>query len=278
MTNSNNRSSHFIPAPAPEFGAGYTKITKAGDSSSGGLDTQMDFGIKVQSLGEVIDEASAKESVWLLISGEAKITLDGAEQTVKRDSIFNEAPTAIHVGPDTPIRIESLSEKVEWAVTRTTNDRKLKPTIYTPDTLSPEFRGTGLVQDACLRNVRLIFDYDTNPEANLVIGEVVNYPGRWSSYPPHHHDQPEIYHYRFTKPQGYGHAELGDDVFKVQQNDTMVIPPQLDHAQVSAPGYGMWYLWVIRHIDGNPYTGFEFTKDHEWTLNANDQGWKPEDQ
>ena len=116
MTNSNNRSSHFIPAPAPEFGAGYTKITEAGDSSSGGLDTQMDFGIKVQSLDEVIDEASAKESVWLLISGEAKVSLDGAEQTVKRDSIFNEAPTAIHVGPDTPIRIESLSEKVEWAV------------------------------------------------------------------------------------------------------------------------------------------------------------------
>ena len=134
-----------------------------------------------------------------------------------------------------------------------------------------------MVQDACRRNVRLIFDYDNNPESNLVLGEVVNYPGRWSSYPPHHHDQPEIYYYRFTEPQGYGHAELGDSVFKVQQNDTMIIPPQLDHAQVSAPGYGMWYLWVIRHLEGNPYTGFEFTEDHAWTLDPANQGWEPQE-
>ena len=159
----------------------------------------------------------------------------------------------------------------------TDNSKDLESVVYTPDKLAPEYRGAGLVQDACLRNVRLIFDYSVNPDSNLVIGEVVNYPGRWSSYPPHHHDQPEIYHYRFTKPQGYGHAELGDEVFKVQHNDTVVIPPQLDHAQVSAPGYGMWYLWVIRHFEGNPYTGFEFTEDHAWTLSPDDQGWKPEE-
>ena len=39
----------------------------------------------------------------------------------------------------------------------------------------------------------------------------------------------------------------------------------------------MWYLWVIRHLDGNPYTGFEFTEDHAWTLCPDDQGWKPEE-
>jgi 5-deoxy-glucuronate isomerase len=103
----------------------------------------------------------------------------------------------------------------------------------------------------------------------------VNYPGRWSSYPPHHHDQPEIYHYRFTDPDGYGHAELGDDVLKVRTNDTVFIPPGLDHGQVSAPGYGMYYLWMIRHLPGNPYTGFTFAKEHQWTLNPKKQGWKP---
>ena len=55
------------------------------------------------------------------------------------------------------------------------------------------------------------------------MGEVVTAPGGWSSYPPHHHEQPEIYHYRFTEPQGYGHAECGDDVFKVRQYDTYKI-------------------------------------------------------
>jgi len=278
MQNSpNNLTSHLVTKPSEGFGKGYTKITEAGDKSAGGLDTQMDFGILVHGPNDPIEETHPKESVWVLIRGEAQISAGDQNQVLKRESIFDEAPTAIHVGPDTPLSIIPVSEEVEWAITRTTNDKKLTTRIYTPDNLSPEYRGAGLVQNACLRNVRLIFDYDTNPEANLVIGEVVNYPGKWSSYPPHHHDQPEIYHYRFTEAQGYGHAELGDSVFKVQQNDSMIIPPQLDHAQVSAPGYGMWYLWVIRHLENNPYTGFEFTADHAWILDEGNQGWEPKD-
>jgi 5-deoxy-glucuronate isomerase len=98
------------------------------------------------------------------------------------------------------------------------------------------------------------------------LGEVINSPGKWSSYPPHHHLQPEFYHYRFTLPQGYGHAELGDDILKIRHGDTVEIPGGLDHAQVSAPGYGMYYLWVVRHLPKQPYTGFEFTREHEWVL------------
>lgn len=275
--NTNSMSPNLVKQPAQEFGPGYTKITESGKAPTGGQATQMDFGIQIQESGQTIEESHPKETVWVLIRGKAKVSLDGEDHVLARNSLFDEAPTAVHLGPETFVRIEPLSEEVEWAVTRTTNERKLVARIYTPDTLKPEYRGAGLVQNACLRNVRLVFDYSTNPEANLVVGEVVNYPGRWSSYPPHHHDQPEIYHYRFTKPQGYGHAELGEEVFKVQQNDTIIIPPQLDHAQVSAPGYGMWYLWIIRHLENNPYTGFEFTPDHAWTLEPEEQGWKPQE-
>jgi 5-deoxy-glucuronate isomerase len=98
------------------------------------------------------------------------------------------------------------------------------------------------------------------------VGEVVSLPGRWSSYPPHHHAQPEIYYYRFDPPQGYGHAELGDEVFKVHQHDLLRITAGNDHAQAAAPGYHMYYLWAIRHLDGNPYTGFEYTETHKWTF------------
>ena len=115
--------------------------------------------------------------------------------------------------------------------------------------------------------VRTIFDGRNRPQAKLVLGEVVTFPGRWSSYPPHHHPQPEIYHYRFTDPRGYGHAELGDDVLKVQQHDTIKILDFNDHSQVAAPGYGMYYIWAIRHLDGDPYTVPEFTREHAW-LNA----------
>ncbi|MDG2170828.1 MAG: 5-deoxy-glucuronate isomerase, partial [Opitutales bacterium] len=182
--------SHFIPRPSEPFDAGYSKITEAGDAEVGGLDTRIDFGIRIQNAGETIVVSDPKESVWVLLRGDVRVSAGGERASLKRGSIFDEAPSGIHVGPDTELTIETLGGEAEWAVSRTDNDKQLKVRIFTPDTLSPEYRGAGQVQDACRRNVRLIFDYDNNPESNLVIGEVVNYPGRWSSYPPHHHDQP----------------------------------------------------------------------------------------
>jgi 5-deoxy-glucuronate isomerase len=95
---------------------------------------------------------------------------------------------------------------------------------------------------------------------------VITYPGRWSSYPPHHHPQPELYYYRFDRPQGYGHAECGDEVYKVREHDVLRIPGGRDHAQCAAPGYHMYYLWTIRHLEGARYAGFETTPDHRWTF------------
>jgi 5-deoxy-glucuronate isomerase len=239
------------------------------------LAAQMDFMIVRLAPGGSIQEQSPKESAWVLMSGSAELDYKGTRKVVQRRSLFEEAPTTLHLGPETSLRITAGKEGAEFAVVRASNAHRFEPRLFLPADITPEYRGAGQVQDACLRNVRLIFDRTTRPDSNLVLGEVVNYPGRWSSYPPHHHIQPEVYHYRFTLPQGYGHAELGDEVFKIRDGDTIFIPPGLDHAQVSAPGYGMYYLWMIRHLPGNPYTGFTFTEEHKWTLDSTQQGWVP---
>ena len=263
--------------PRTGFSTGETVITREGAPAPGAADMMMDFSVLRLAGGESRTEAHAKESAWMLLSGGAALEFAGQHATVQRASLFDEPPTALHVGPHTPVAIYAGSTGVEFALVRTSNERQFAPRLFTPADLKPEYRGAGLVQNAALRNVRLIFDLATRPESNLVIGEVVNFPGRWSSYPPHHHVQPEIYHYRFTHADGYGHAELGDDVLKVRAHDTVSIPPGLDHAQVSAPGYGMYYLWMIRHLPGNPYTGFAFTDAHKWTLDPAQQGWRPKD-
>lgn len=260
--------------PHSGFPDGYTAITRESEIPAPGQPS-MDFGIQRQKAGEVLSENSPKETAWVLLRGAAEIEFAGRRASVKRTNLFDEPPSALHVSPGTAVSLRAGKEGAEWAVIRTSQTKSFPPRLYLPTDLQPEYRGAGLVQGACLRNVRLIFDYSTRPEANLVVGEVVNYPGRWSSYPPHHHLQSEIYHYRFTQPQGYGHAEVGDDVMKVRENDTVFIPPNLDHAQVSAPGYGMYYLWMIRHLPGNPYKGFTFTEDHKWTLDPAQQGWQP---
>jgi 5-deoxy-glucuronate isomerase len=141
--------------------------------------------------------------------------------------------------------------------------------------LESEHRGKGQLNDTAYRIVRTIFDIRNRPTTKLVLGEVINFPGRWSSYPPHHHSQPEIYHYRFTKPQGYGHGELGEEVLRLKQNDTVKILNEKDHSQTAAPGYGMYYIWVIRHLKDNNYTVPEFTEAHQWLLKKDADIWQP---
>ncbi|HVU15430.1 MAG TPA: 5-deoxy-glucuronate isomerase [Candidatus Didemnitutus sp.] len=260
--------------PGSEFAPGYTVIAREGEASPiYGYDTGMDFGIQCCSPGEIVVETHPKESVWVLLRGRAEIEFVGRQVGVSRTDLFDEPPTALHVSGHTTVTLKHEAW-TEWAVIRTTNRADFAPHLFLPAALTPEYRGAGLVQNACLRNVRLIFDRTARPESNLVVGEVVNYPGRWSSYPPHHHDQPEIYHYRFTHANGYGHAENGATIHKVRHRDTLFISPGLDHAQVSAPGYGMYYLWMIRHLPGNPYTGFTFAEEHKWTLDPAQQGWR----
>lgn len=267
----------FCRAPAAGFGPGSTTLTRATDGVEGAdFALGIAFEIRRGAPGEVFDEIDpAGEAAWVLLRGAAEIEWAGRRIAVSRRNVFDDAPTTLHVPRGHRVCLRATSPDTEWAVIRTGNERPFTPRLFSPGDITPEYRGAGLVQNACLRNVRLIFDRAIRPESNLVLGEVVNYPGRWSSYPPHHHDQPEIYHYRFTAPDGYGHAEIGDEVVKVREADTIVIPPGRDHAQVSAPGYGMYYLWIIRHLPGNPYTGFTFTEEHKWTLNPAEQGWHP---
>lgn len=266
---------HTLKRGTPKgFAVGHTAITREG-ATEAGFDPRIDFGITRLSAGETLSEKNVKETVWVLLSGSAQLDYQGARVTIARASLFDQLPSALHLGPNTLVTLRALDAGAEFAVVRTGNENLFAPRLFLPGELSTEYRGRGLVQDACLRQVRLIFDQAARPKSNLVVGEVVNYPGRWSSYPPHHHDQPEIYHYRFTEPAGYGHAELGEMVVKVRDGDTTLIPPGLDHAQVSAPGYGMYYLWLIRHLPGNPYTGFTFTEEHRWTLDPAKQGWQP---
>jgi 5-deoxy-glucuronate isomerase len=270
-------SPFVLRGPGPRFPAGFTRLTGAeltGDAT--GAETGIEFGVHLQAAHTTLRETPEFETAWVLLRGAAELEFDRRRATVQRANLFEEPPTVVHVARHTPVLIRTGIAEAEWAVVRTPNERDFAPHLFLPPDLKPEYRGAGLVQNACLRNVRSIFDRTTRPESNLVLGEVINYPGRWSSYPPHHHAQPEIYHYRFTAPAGYGHAELGEEVVKVHAGDTVVIPPGHAHAQVSAPGYGMYYLWMIRHLPDNPYTGFTFAEEHKWTLDPARQGWRPD--
>lgn len=177
------------------------------------------------------------------------------------------------------MEIKIVADKIGTEIFRiaTVNEKEFPVRHFSPQECRNELRGSGTMQETSTRIVRTLFDTTNHNDSNLVIGEVVNSPGKWSSYPPHHHPQPEIYHYRFKPSHGFGFTCIGDRAYKTADKDTILIRDKEDHPQVSAPGYAMWYLWVIRHIPGNPYIKPEFTLEHTWVTDSKAPIWEPKE-
>ncbi len=122
---------------------------------------------------------------------------------------------------------------------------------------------------AMRREIKTLFDHESAPWSNMVLGEVLNYPGKWSSYPPHHHPQPEVYFHRFDKPQGFGASFANGEIYTSRQNGLTVINHGF-HSQAAAPGYAMVYVWGIRHLPGDPWKKTRIDDpEHAWL-------WKPD--
>lgn len=108
--------------------------------------------------------------------------------------------------------------------------------MYTPDKVQVEHKGFGGELMGCMsREIKTFFDLDNAPFSKMVLGEVLNLPGKWSSYPPHHHPQPEVYFYRFDYPDGFGAGFANGEIFKTQHNGCAVINHGF-HSQTAAPG------------------------------------------
>jgi|LSQX01.1.fsa_nt_gb 5-deoxy-glucuronate isomerase len=243
---------------------GYTDITTEGEQVR---DTMMDFGILRLPQGKTESVVTEKEVAYLLMDGAAKFTFAGQTVRAQRTSLFHESCSCLHVPAGSSVEIVAESD-LELTVVATTNTKHFDPVFYSAADVRSEKRGEGTMQETSTRIVRTIFDKTNTSKANLVLGEVVAHPGKWSSYPPHHHPQPEIYHYRFLPEQGFGVCVLDDgEVLKVEHQSTVKIVEDEVHPQSAAPGYAMYYVWAIRHLEGNPYTEPTFDPNHTWVEN-----------
>lgn len=253
-------SEYLLPGLAGAVG-GYQAISEI-DGLHG--DMQMDFGLLNLAPGETFEEEQLLERAYLLIFGEVILEWPDRLETVGRSNCFDASPWVLHVPAGTPVKITGVAAASELAVHRAANDRGFACRLYAPQDTPDEHRGAGTMGETSTRIVRTVFDFSTAPWSNLVLGEVIGLPGKWSSYPPHHHPQPEIYHYRTLPGNGFAYCDLGSEVLKVQDRDTVFITEGHIHPHVTAPGYALWYLWVIRHLAGNPYKAPIFVDEHLW--------------
>ena len=240
------------------------------DAAADDMGTQMDVGLLILEAGDsyVIDEPE-KETAVLLFAGD--VTFDWAGQSVQahRPDCFHYEAYCLLAPRKVKIVLTAQSHS-ELYIQQTVNDRDYEPVMYTPETVQVQHAGAAGELMGCMRReIKTFFDYDNAPFSNMVLGEVLNFPGKWSSYPPHHHPQPEVYFYRFDYPNGFGAGFANGEIFKTEHNGCAVINHGF-HSQAAAPGYAMCYAWGIRHLDGDPWLKTRIDDpEHAWL-------WKPD--
>jgi len=195
------------------------------------------------------------EVLVVVLSGVVDVEIDGSSlgSAGGRASVFEGPGDAIYAPPGSSLRLTATA-KAELAIASAPLDDlpAAKARIIRPADQAVDERGA----DNWSRSVRTILG--PNDEAGrLLVGETINPPGNWSSYPPHKHDEhnpphevqlEEVYLFKVDPPGGFGVQLLYDNkreqTFTVRDNDVAAIKSGY-HPVVGAPGYSLYYLWVM---------------------------------
>jgi 5-deoxy-glucuronate isomerase len=214
------------------------------------------------------------ERAFLLVEGSVTYKWQGKSYDEVRKSCFDDNPICLHVPKGEKVYIIA-NEASEVLFEGVYNDTIFEAKLFeASDCVSEQF-GKDVMDNTSLRVVRTIIDDTIAPYSNLVIGEVINLPGRWSSYPAHHHVQPEVYTYKFLPKSGFGFSCEGKDVYKVLDGDSVILEGGNVHPQVAAPGYAMYYIWLIPHSPKRWYKDREFLEEDAWLLEDEPSIWSP---
>lgn len=246
----------------PEYdGQGVKVLTRAGDAVN---DSMMDIAVYRMAAGERrLFCHENEETAVLLVLGHITFAWEGREETGLRRSFIEEGPYLLHVSRGVEAAVTALEES-EVLVQRTANERSFPAVFYRPEDCREDIFGEGVLEGKLERTVRTVFDYASAPYSNMVNGEVINHQGGWSSYTPHHHPQPEVYYYRYERPEGFGACFLGDRAYKITDGCCAAIPGGVTHPQVTAPAFPMYYCWMIRHLPGDPWTSRIVDERYAW--------------
>ncbi|OYD26479.1 5-deoxyglucuronate isomerase [Mycoplasma testudineum] len=231
----------------------------------------LDVDIYLASENETIEFSTEKleEKVFLLLTGEAVVSYSGKDYVAKRKSVFEEKPTVFHIGQIENIKIKNL-KKSEWLIITSDTEKQKGFSIHEPTSIKEDIFGQTDWQGVARRKVRTVFDYSTKPTSNIVVGEVITKQGHWSSYLPHRHNQPEMYFFKFEKPDSaFGISVAGENAYIVRENDVNAVPSNLDHPVSAAPGYPLYYCWIIKNLKNDPWNSRNEAEEHLWLKDKN---------
>jgi 5-deoxy-glucuronate isomerase len=206
--------------------------------------------------GETFALDGRDEAVAVVLSGEvaARAGDEDLGSAGGRTDPFAQAGHAVYAPPGAPLELSGGPGGAVVAVVSAAPgaDPPGGARIIGPDDYPTATVGEGNWQ----RTVRTMLGPD-DQASRLLVGETLNPPGNWSSYPPHKHDEnappeevrlEEIYLFRVAPEGGFGvqllYEPSGERSFMVHDGDVAVIRSGY-HPVVAAPGYNLYYLWVL---------------------------------
>lgn len=264
----NNYLKHY------EKGGGFASIVSAGDGEL----RMIEFGVLNLRSGEEYGADSGSRELALIILG-GTCSVSGANfeflKIGRRQNVFDGKPYTVYIPCGTRYTVRGESD-VEIAVGSAPSSLQTPAYVIAPEQVQEAHLGKENYQ----RDAYLMLT-DAFPGSHLFIGEAFVPSGNHASYPPHRHDfdnppvevdMEEIYFFRFNPEQGYGIQKIYtenrslDVTCTVKQNDTTLIPRGY-HPVVNAPGYTMYYLWIMAGQNHRKFLSV-LDPDHKWVLST----------
>jgi 5-deoxy-glucuronate isomerase len=205
--------------------------------------------------GERFETAGDLETVVVVLSGVVDVEANGISlgSAGGRASVFEGPGQAVYAPPGTALRLTATRPaQLAVATAPAGEGAPSKARIIGPEDQRLADAGKG----NWARSVRTILGPE-HAAGRLLVGETINPPGNWSSYPPHRHDRQappdevrleEVYFFKIDPPGGFGvqvrYDDEGTEAFAVRDGDAAVIRRGY-HPVVAAPGYSLYYLWIM---------------------------------
>jgi 5-deoxy-glucuronate isomerase len=210
--------------------------------------SDLDAGQSFESTGDL-------ETVVVLLGGVVDVEANGESlgSAGGRSSVFEGPGHAVYAPPGTVLRLKATTPaQLAIATAPAGQGAPLKARIIGPG----DQRLADVGKGNWSRTVRTILGPE-HAAGRLLLGETINPPGNWSSYPPHKHDREappeevrleEVYFFKVDPPEGFGvqvrYDDAGTEAFTVRDGDSAVIRSGY-HPLVAAPGYSLYYLWIM---------------------------------
>jgi 5-deoxy-glucuronate isomerase len=196
-----------------------------------------------------------KETALIVLGGSGFFEIEEKRVTFARFNPFRETPTVLHFCEKSQVKITANDSKVTVLQTSVENIEKFEYRYFGPKDCRQDVMSKDVFDNTAYCLMRTVFDGENSfPQCKLAVGELINFPGRWSLYPHQKHAQPEIHFFYFSDNDGYGHAEIGEDVLKINTNDLLKVTRGKPHNFCAAPGTSMYSLWAVRHLPGALYS------------------------